>query len=293
MKSDDNKTVRNIALEERPETGAALLRGINPCCETIHSAAAAYLIERYSDPGELVLDPNMGCGAALAEAVFLGRSACGIGGDPLEELIARVRLSPLTADTLLKELESIPVSANTPAELKKCIDTIADGDAANFFRVCASEAMDKTSQTENFRDVCIKNIGIIENAYRDMRTPVDFQHYAHVTEIGLISADMILFPYMQRARSAGNGTDALTMLWPEWKSGFRDAEKYLDEVVRNFTELERVLRPGGHFCVISPDDRGDTFPFVSGENFTRTRTFVLTCPGEPDFRVTVSEKAHK
>ncbi|NPV00420.1 MAG: hypothetical protein HPY53_03460 [Brevinematales bacterium] len=292
MKLADNRTVKTIALEKRPDTGAALLRGIHPCGEDVDSAAAAYLIERYSDPGELVLDPNMGCGAALAEAVFLGRSACGIGGNPLEELIARVRLNPLTGDILRAELARFPEHAVSPMELKRSIDTITDGGIANFFRVCASEAMESGS-IGKFRAVCDKNAGILDHAYQDAQVSPDFQHYAHVTEIGLISADMILFPYMARTRADGDGFDALTLLWPEWKSGFRDEATYLDEVVRNFTELERVLRPGGFFCVIRSPGGDDALPFEFGENFTRTRTFLLTCPGGNDLRVTVSEKIHK
>ena len=292
MKPDDNKTVKTIALEKRPDTGAALLRGIHSCYEAVNSAAAAYLIERYSDPGELVLDPNMGCGAALAEAVFLGRQACGIGGNPLEELIARVRLNPLTGDTLRAELTRFPEHADSPRELKHSIDAIADGGIANFYRVCVSEAMDAGS-IGDFRAICAKNIGILDTAYRDGRVSPDFQHYAHVTEIGLISADMIFFPYMARTRAAGDGSDALTLLWPEWKSGFRDETTYLDEVGRNFTELERVLRPGGHFCVIQSADGDAALPFSFEDNFTRTQTFALTCPGENDLRVTVSEKIHK
>lgn len=43
---------------------------------------AAFLIDGYSWPGHLVLDPLAGTGTALVEAVYLGRNAIGLADDP-------------------------------------------------------------------------------------------------------------------------------------------------------------------------------------------------------------------
>src|SRR6266545_8290378 len=57
-------------------------------------------IERYSEPGETVLDPMMGSGTTLVEARLLSRHGIGIDIDPLARLIAEVKATPLCLDTL-------------------------------------------------------------------------------------------------------------------------------------------------------------------------------------------------
>jgi hypothetical protein len=71
----------------------------------LHSFAAKFPpqlvrwgIERYSAPGETVLDPMSGSGTTLVEARLLGRQALGADIDPLARLIARVKATPLDAD---------------------------------------------------------------------------------------------------------------------------------------------------------------------------------------------------
>jgi DNA modification methylase len=86
---------------------------------------ARFAISRYSQPGQLVLDPMAGSGTTLVEARLLGRSAIGYDLDPLACLIARVKSSDLDAQNIdshaqaiiaqvdrdLKELRSERVSA--------------------------------------------------------------------------------------------------------------------------------------------------------------------------------------
>ena len=52
-------------------------------------------IEKLTRPGDLVLDPMMGSGTALVEAVRLDRRAAGCDIDPLALLIAEAKLSPI------------------------------------------------------------------------------------------------------------------------------------------------------------------------------------------------------
>ena len=52
-----------------------------------------FLIERLSEPGDVVFDPMLGSGTTLVEAVRLGRRAVGCDIDPLARLIARAKLS--------------------------------------------------------------------------------------------------------------------------------------------------------------------------------------------------------
>ena len=53
------------------------------------------LIERLSDPGDVVFDPMLGSGTTLVEAVRLGRRAVGCDIDPLARIIAAAKLTPI------------------------------------------------------------------------------------------------------------------------------------------------------------------------------------------------------
>ncbi|CAN5715658.1 hypothetical protein BH23GEM5_BH23GEM5_02330 [soil metagenome] len=73
----------------------------------------AYLIELFSQPGDLVLDPFAGSGASLVEAVRLGRRSVGLDLNPIAVLIAQAKLLLLTdwpweaeVEALVKRLEA-------------------------------------------------------------------------------------------------------------------------------------------------------------------------------------------
>lgn len=54
-----------------------------------------FLIERLSEPGDVVFDPMLGSGTTLVEAVRLGRRAVGCDIDPLARMIAEAKLTPV------------------------------------------------------------------------------------------------------------------------------------------------------------------------------------------------------
>lgn len=59
-----------------------------------------YLIERFSEKDDLVLDPFCGSGTTLLEACLLERNAVGIDINPLASLISKVKTTPLDASKL-------------------------------------------------------------------------------------------------------------------------------------------------------------------------------------------------
>jgi len=68
----------------------------------VHAFAAKFppqlphlFINELTRPGEFVLDPMVGSGTTLVEAVLAGRDGIGIDLDPLASLIAKVKSSPL------------------------------------------------------------------------------------------------------------------------------------------------------------------------------------------------------
>lgn len=64
---------------------------------------AAYIIEKFTKPGDVVLDPMCGSGTTLLAAVKLGRKAIGIDIDPV------------ACDTTKKELSKVDLSAPYPS----------------------------------------------------------------------------------------------------------------------------------------------------------------------------------
>ncbi len=62
-----------------------------------------FLIRELSEPGEIVLDPMLGSGTTLIEAVRLGRYAVGCDIDPLARMIASAKLSRVDPLAALRE----------------------------------------------------------------------------------------------------------------------------------------------------------------------------------------------
>lgn len=59
-----------------------------------------WLIERYSQPGDNVLDPFCGSATTNLEAMLLGRHSVGVDVDPFAQLLARVKTTPIPSEVL-------------------------------------------------------------------------------------------------------------------------------------------------------------------------------------------------
>lgn len=68
---------------------------------------ARWAIERFSQPGGVVLDPMAGSGTTLAEARMLGRAAFGIDIDPWARLLSRVKSTPIEPERLREASEQL------------------------------------------------------------------------------------------------------------------------------------------------------------------------------------------
>ena len=125
---------------------------------------AKRLIEKYSKPNDIVLDPFCGSGSVLAEAKILERISIGIDINPLACLIAKVKITPIAPKSLehywnwinekLKERinPKIPDFFNLKywfkektikelAEIKAVISQIKDKNIRDFFYVCFSKTV--------------------------------------------------------------------------------------------------------------------------------------------------------
>lgn len=65
-----------------------------------HAPVARALLDRYTKPGERVLDPFCGSGTLLVEAALAGREPIGTDVDPVAAFVSRVKSNPLDAQDL-------------------------------------------------------------------------------------------------------------------------------------------------------------------------------------------------
>ncbi|MFW9846369.1 MAG: DNA methyltransferase, partial [Candidatus Thorarchaeota archaeon] len=66
-----------------------------------------YLIKRYSEPNQTVLDPMCGSGTVILEAMLASRTAIGIDIDPMARLITKVKTTPLDFEILTSAKEEL------------------------------------------------------------------------------------------------------------------------------------------------------------------------------------------
>lgn len=88
------------AFLETPEAHA--LHGLHPYPAKFVPALPRLVIERLTEPGDLVMDPFAGSGTALVEALLLGRRAVGGDLNPVALVTARAKTTKLTTEQLAR-----------------------------------------------------------------------------------------------------------------------------------------------------------------------------------------------
>ena len=101
----DLKRLRAVARDSDPVLGLTHNFYRYPARFSPRFAAAA--IREFSDPGDLVLDPFMGGGTTVVEALVAGRRVVGADINSLAVFIARAKTTPILASELRKVRESI------------------------------------------------------------------------------------------------------------------------------------------------------------------------------------------
>ena len=66
-----------------------------------------YLIRKYSDVGQSVLDPMCGSGTVVLEAMLNNRVGVGVDIDPIARLITKVKTTPINSETLKNAVEAL------------------------------------------------------------------------------------------------------------------------------------------------------------------------------------------
>jgi len=143
-----------------------------------------WLIKRYSQPGDLILDPFAGSATTNVEALLCGRHSVGIDVDPFSRFLAMVKTTPLDEVELKRSQKSILRSiVNFQAHkvnesdipkfpyrdnwfkreilleltyIKKSIEALeTDEDIKNFFKVCLSSIVRSVSNAD---DNCTRTV---------------------------------------------------------------------------------------------------------------------------------------
>lgn len=164
------------------ELGKYIGKQVSYATHGIHKYPAKFIpqiprlcIEKYSEPGDSVLDPFMGSGTTLLEAFISGRPSYGIDIHPLARLIAKVKTTPVDpvalrkeAGRLLSAIRSdeecndawIPAIPNREhwfrpkvlsdlATVKKHVMSLPDDDIRDFFMICLSSIVRKVSNSDD------------------------------------------------------------------------------------------------------------------------------------------------
>ncbi len=80
----------------------ALTHGLHKYPAKFFPELPRWLIEKYSNPGDTVLDPFMGSATTNLEAMLSGRNSIGVDVDPFSRMLARVKTTPLAERPLHK-----------------------------------------------------------------------------------------------------------------------------------------------------------------------------------------------
>jgi len=98
-----------------------------------HNVVATY-IERYSQPGDIILDPFSGSGVTPCETLKLGRKAIAVDIDPLGIFMTRCTATPIDIDKFSETFE------NLKTKLKPAIDDLYKTNCLNCNKETIAEA---------------------------------------------------------------------------------------------------------------------------------------------------------
>ena len=81
---------------EAEELARAHVHGFHTYPARMHPLTARRLVDAFSQPGDVVLDPFCGSGTVLVEARLAGRAAVGVDANPLAVRLSRLKVEPAT-----------------------------------------------------------------------------------------------------------------------------------------------------------------------------------------------------
>lgn len=156
------------------------------------------VIERYGRPGDVVLDPFMGCGTTLVEAARLGHDAWGTDINPLAVRIARAKTAAIEPKDLSRFILWLEEAAGNPKEHLAGSAVLFESsgkwfrrDVSRAIRAIRAKARRLDSETGNFVLVGLSDLlKGMSNARMDRTIPtlpqqpryVDKKHYYRMVD---------------------------------------------------------------------------------------------------------------
>lgn len=174
------KTLSNLKFDFNEEDSLVLTHSIHPYPAKFPPQLPRRILQDFSKPGDLVLDPFCGSGTTLVEARLRGVNAIGVDINGLACLISKVKATPISLDQyaeLCRFIQSIEdvsfqwsMGARTPIKVKDFdglshwfqknvaeeitlvlyrIEELADNDLKDFLRVVLSSIIVRVSNQES------------------------------------------------------------------------------------------------------------------------------------------------
>lgn len=97
----------------------AFTHGLHPYPAKMVPQIASYLTNRYSEPGDIILDPFCGSGTTLVEALLNQRNAIGCDINPFAVLLSRVKTTPIDPADLLSVWQILKRSLSTSTAISR------------------------------------------------------------------------------------------------------------------------------------------------------------------------------
>jgi hypothetical protein len=137
------------------------------------------VIDRYAKPGDVVLDPFMGSGTTLVEAIQRGHDAWGTDINPLAVRIAQAKTTPIDNDALVDFIAWLEEAAGNPSRHLARSAVLFEGgerwfreDVARAIRAIRNRARRLEAVTRNFTLVGLSDLlKGMSNARMDRTVP--------------------------------------------------------------------------------------------------------------------------
>lgn len=192
----------------------------------------AQIVERFSDMGDVILDPFCGCGTLAVEAKLQGRNSINFDINPKAIELTREKIEQLNAEEMKNAYRELI------ADLQEDYQVVLDNGDLNHKSKLKQIQAEK--ETLKFRNILKELEDTSSNYYKT-------KHIAEVKDsrkIGLDdeSVDAVItdIPYASMIKYSD---------LPEDMSTLEDYDKFLEEISKSFAEMWRTLKKD-KYCVV-------------------------------------------